>query len=163
MCLAVGIERLRLAAAAVERDHQLLPHPLAQRIGGRGGAEVRHELVVPTLGEPRLGELLGRCELQLAEPFTLDPGQVVVRQLGQRRAAHERERIGERRFRRGRVPGAQRRTAAGEERLEAVGVEGPRRRAQRVAGAARHQHILAQRPGAQASDVGAQDLQRVRR
>ena len=37
---AVGRERLGLAAGAVQRDHQLPPRPLAQRLGGDGRAQL---------------------------------------------------------------------------------------------------------------------------
>jgi hypothetical protein len=152
---AVGGERVGLAPAAVERDHQLPPGALAQRIRGDGGAQRGQQLVVAALRQPALGQLLLRGGAQLLEALALGAGAVVVRQLGQRRPADERQRLGEQRLCRGCVGLA---AGGGDERLEAVGVG---LAAQLVAVVVRLQ--LGDPRHAQARHVGPHDLQRVRR
>ena len=46
--VVVGLQRLGLAAAAVERQHQEPPHAVAQRMLSTESLELRNELVVGT-------------------------------------------------------------------------------------------------------------------
>ena len=59
--LAVDLERLRLPAGAVEREHQLRPQPLAQRMRADERLELGDELGVRADRELRLGPLLERA------------------------------------------------------------------------------------------------------
>ena len=59
--LAVHLERLRLPSRAVEREHQLCPQALAQRMRVNERFELRDEIGVRADGELRLGPLLARA------------------------------------------------------------------------------------------------------
>ena len=65
--VVVGAQCVRLAAAAVEREHQLRARVLAQRLAGDHGLELRHQLA--TAAERKLGveALLDRRQPQLLE------------------------------------------------------------------------------------------------
>ena len=93
----VGLERLRLPARAVEREHQLRPQPLAQRIRADEPLELGHELGVLADRELRLGALLEEGEAELVEPRDLLLRERLVAELGQRLAAPEGERLVEER------------------------------------------------------------------
>ena len=59
--VAVGLERLRLPAAAVEREHPLSPQALPQRVGCHERGEPPHDLGVAPETEQRLDLVLGRA------------------------------------------------------------------------------------------------------
>ena len=69
--LLEGLERIRLAAAAVERQHQLPPQPLPERVVDERRAERRRELAVLAEREPDLELLLERVDVQRLEPARL--------------------------------------------------------------------------------------------
>src|SRR4051794_32349495 len=64
---AVHRERVRLPAAAVERQHELSLQLLAKRPLPYERLELRNQLVVPTEGEVRLDPFLERNRPQLLE------------------------------------------------------------------------------------------------
>ena len=82
----VDAQGLALPAAAVEREHELGPGPLAQRVGRREGFELGHELRVVAQVEAGLAPVLEREAAQLLEPERLGAGELVVGELGVRRA-----------------------------------------------------------------------------
>src|SRR5215203_4250987 len=61
-CLAVDLERLRLAAGGVEGAHQLRAQPLAKRVLGHEGAQLGHDLALAAAREIRLDAILERLE-----------------------------------------------------------------------------------------------------
>ena len=67
--LAVDLERLGLAARAVEREHLLAAQPLAQRVLGDERLELGDERRVPPERELGVDPLLERREPQLLEPL----------------------------------------------------------------------------------------------
>ena len=83
--VAVGRERFRLPAGAIERQHQLSAQPLAERMLGGEPFELGRELTVPAERELRLDALLDGFEPQLLEPGALGGGEGLVRELGERR------------------------------------------------------------------------------
>ena len=139
--LAVGLERLRLPARAVEGEHQLGAQPLSQRMRVDERLELADELGVRTDRELRLGALLDERELELLEPRDLLPSERLVAELRQRLASPQRERLIEqlgapRRLARPR--GVDEAPDAGE--IELLGVE-----PHEVAGRARLDHVRAER------------------
>ena len=92
-CGSVGLERLGLAAAAVEGQHQLAKEPLPPRMRRRELLQLADERRVPS--EPELGvdSLLLRREPQLVEPFGREPGEVLLADVYERRPAPEPERV----------------------------------------------------------------------
>ena len=56
--LAVGAQRIGLAAGAVQRQHPLQPEPLAERMGSGERLQLGDEIAVPAAGQQRLGPRL---------------------------------------------------------------------------------------------------------
>ena len=129
----VALERLGLAAAAVQREHELAAEPLAQRMLVDERLELADEL--GALPEPEVGldALLQAGEAPLLQPGDLSLGPLLVGEVGERRAAPEGEGLAQRRGRAGRVAGRQRRAPGRRQLLEAVEVEPPGRDVQEVA------------------------------
>ena len=119
----VGVERLRLAPAAVEREHELGDEPLARRMLGDEPAQLRDQLRVAAGGRVGLDARLQRGELLLLEPGDLGGGERLVRQVGERRPAPHVLRLAqERRGLLGLARG-ERAAAALDQLVEAFGVE----------------------------------------
>ena len=95
--VAVDLERLGLAPAAVEREHQLATEPLAERVLVDARLELGHDRAVPAEPEQRLDPSLDRLEAKLVEAMDLALGELGERELAERRAAPEGERLLERR------------------------------------------------------------------
>jgi hypothetical protein len=161
-CVLVGVERLRLAPAAVEREHQLGDEPLAGRMLGDEPAQLRDELGVTAGSGIGLDARLQRGELLLLEPRDLGRRERLVGEVGERGAAPHLLRFAQ--DRRGflRLPRGQRPAAALHEVIEAVGVELAALDAQPVAGRGRRQDALPERL-AQPGDVDLDLLGRTRR
>lgn len=90
-----GAQRLRLAAAAVEGQHQQAPQRLSQGIIGDESLEATCQLGVPSEGELGLGVLLDRHQPKLLQPGGLDGGEVVVGEVGRRRSSPQGKRFGQ--------------------------------------------------------------------
>ena len=88
--VAVGLERLRLPARAVEREHQLPAQTLAVRMLGDQRLELADELRVAAEREIGLDPLLERRQPQILQPPGLDPRERLLGELGQRRPAPQR-------------------------------------------------------------------------
>ena len=99
-CVAVGLERRRLAAGAVQGEHQLSPQALAERLRGDDRLQLGDELAVAAEREVGVDPVLERGEPQLREAGGLGRRERLLRELGERRAAPERERLAECRPRR---------------------------------------------------------------
>ena len=69
--LLEGLERVRLAPAAVERQHQLPPQPLAERVVRQRRAKRGRELAMLAERERDLELLLERIDVQRLEPARL--------------------------------------------------------------------------------------------
>ena len=116
----VGVERLGLAAAAVQREHALGVQPLAQRVLGQQRVDLADELVMAPGGEVRVDRELRGGEPQLLEPADLRVGERLVGDVRERIAAEQRERLA-RRARR--APGRGRARGLGDQPLEAADVD----------------------------------------
>ena len=121
--LAVGVERLGLAAAAVEGEHQLPGEPLARRVLGDQLPQLADELGVPAGGQVGLDARLQRGQPLLLEPRDLGLRERLERQVGERRPAPQARapRAGPRGVLG--LPGGQRAPPVLDQPLEALGVE----------------------------------------
>ncbi len=95
--VCVDLERLGLPSRAIEREHQLCSHPLTQRLAPRDRAQLGDELRMVAELEVRRDPILERSRPNLLEPADLIVGERLVAQVGERRPAPERERVGEER------------------------------------------------------------------
>src|SRR5262245_34820170 len=84
-----------LSTGAVQREHELTPEALAVRIACDECFELRQQLDVPTQRELRLDAVFGGSEARLLETGDLEARPRLVRQVGDRRLAPERERNSE--------------------------------------------------------------------
>ena len=91
--VAVGLERLRLPARAVEREHQLPAQPLAVRVLRDQRLQLADQLRVAAEREVGLDPLLQRRQPQILQPAGLDARERLLVELGQRRPAPQRERL----------------------------------------------------------------------
>ena len=78
---SAGLQRLRLPPVAVERDHELGPPPLPQRLRGDQRLALRDGLVVTARGQDRGDPLLRDRLAQLVEPGRLRARERTVREL----------------------------------------------------------------------------------
>ena len=91
----VGVERLRLAAGAVEREHQLPAQALPQRLRADEGLELADELRAAAALEVGIEPSLERDEPELLQPRDLGLRPALVREVGEGRPAPEVERCSE--------------------------------------------------------------------
>ncbi len=89
---AIGVERLGLSSAAVEREHQLSAQPLTVRVQSDERLELANQSSMMTLHEIRLDTILERCEPGLFQTCDLACRERLVRQIGKRFATPELER-----------------------------------------------------------------------
>jgi hypothetical protein len=88
-----GIERLGLTARPVQRKHPLGTQALAQRVLLDQPLQLAQRLLLAPRRELGVHRQLGRAQPQLVKPADLDPGERLVRDVGQRRTAPQRERL----------------------------------------------------------------------
>ena len=93
--LAVGLEGLGLAAAAVEGEHELAAEPLAQRLLGDQALELADQLGPGAQGQVGLDPLLHTDQAQLLQPGDLGLGERLVAEVGQRRPPPQGQRLGQ--------------------------------------------------------------------
>ena len=104
----VHLEALRLPAAPVEREHQLRPEPLAERVLGGERLELGDEREVAAERELGVDALLDGGEPQLLEPLDLDARERLELEVGERASVPERLRGAERLGRRAGIAGRER-------------------------------------------------------
>ena len=121
--LAVDLQRVHLAARPIQREHQQLAQPLAQRLGGRQLRQLGNDVRVAPEREQCLHAPFQRVLAQLLQPGDRALGERLGREVRQRLAAPERERVVERREGTGRVLGLERFIGAGAQALEAPQVD----------------------------------------
>ena len=144
------VERIRLAAAAVERQHQLPPQPLPERVVRERRTKRRRELPMLAEREPDLEVLLERVDAQRLEPARLGAEPRRAGQTLQRRSAPEGKRRRDRVRRCRGVAVAQRGAGLREQLLEPDRVDA--RALQRVPVGRADDRLLSER-GAEAGDV----------
>ena len=88
-------ERLRLAAAPVEREHQLAPEPLAQGLGTDEHLDLRDELGVRSQLEIGRDPLLEHAQAQVLEPVDLRLREGLELEVGERGSPPQAERLAE--------------------------------------------------------------------
>ncbi len=88
-------QRLGLAARAVEREHQVRPHPLAERVASGERLELGHDRGVTAHRDLGRDPMLGRRQPQLLEPRGLAPEGGLLRDVGERVRPPQRERVGQ--------------------------------------------------------------------
>ena len=156
----VGVERLGLAAAAVEREHQLGGEALVRRVLGHQPAQLADDLGVPAGGDVGLDAARERGDPRLLEAAHLAGCERLVRQVAERRAAPQAERLAQQ-LRRGVGPaGRQLAPAARDELVEALHVALAGADAEPVPGRGpRHRVAVAERL-AQPRDVDLHGLDR---
>jgi hypothetical protein len=157
----VRLERVGLAAGAVERQHQPAVQPLAQRMLGYQSLQLRHELRVTPGAQLGLESRLERDQPLLLERCDRALRERRERQVGERRAAPQRERVLEELERPPGMVGGQLTAPLVEQSLEAVRVEVLGAEPQLIAVAAGGQHVLGELL-AQPRHVHLERLQRVR-
>ena len=91
----VGLERLGLAPAAVEREHQLAAEPLVEWVLLDQRLELGREIGVAAQLQLGVEQVLRRGEPQLLEAADLDGGERLVDQVAERRPAPKAERLAE--------------------------------------------------------------------
>ena len=158
--LLEDLERIRLAPAAVERQHQLPPQPLAERVVGERRTKGRHELAMLAERERDLELLLERIDVERLEAARLRveprrPGQPLQRRPAPQRRCR-RHGVG----RGGDVAVAQRRPRLRQQLLEVDRVDARPR--DRVSVGRADDRVLPQR-SAEAGDVMVQRVPRSRR
>ncbi len=139
--IPVGGQRLGLPAGAVEREHLLPPEPLAERLCGDEPLELPDQLGVPAQGQIGLDPLLERVQAQLLEPGDLALDELLVAEVGERRAAPQPQRVAQARGRELGVAVGERAPPVGEQALEPERVQLVRLQTQHVAGRARREQL----------------------
>ena len=143
--VAVGGERVGLAAGAVERQHQLAAQALPQRMCLDQRLELPGDLGVAADREIGLDALAEAADPQILQPRDLGLREALVGDVGERRPAPQLERRAERRRGVPRHAARQLLAPAPQLRLEAVGVERARCEPHGVAAALGAHELLADR------------------
>ena len=138
----VGLERVRLAVAAVEREHQLRSQVLTVGVRGDQSRQAPHDVGVAPAQQIEFDLLLERARPQLVQARDLGLGEGLVGDVGQRRAAPERERALQRVGSLVEAARVQVAAALGDEPLEATRVQMLRIDLEAVAALARDQSAL---------------------
>lgn len=149
----VDLEHLGLPAAAVQREHELAGELLAQRVVIDELLQLAHDLGMATGGEIGFHAKLQRGQSLLLQTRDLGGGERLDGQLGERRAAPQRQRLAQGR---GSILGStvcQHAACVLDEALEAFRVELSRLHAQAVAGRRRGHDLRVAKCLAQPRDV----------
>jgi hypothetical protein len=85
------LQRLRLPAAAIEREHALTVQPLAQRVLADQVVELAEHRVVSPAGQRGVDRRLARLQPEVLEPPDLGCGERLVGKVVERRPAPQRE------------------------------------------------------------------------
>ena len=142
---AIRGERVGLAPAPVQRQHQLPQQPLTVGVHGDERLELADHIAVVAEHQVGLDPVLQRGQARVLQARDLALSERLIREIGKRLAAPQPQR------RLQQLPGArsvtvgERATSVGGHRLETLGVDLPRRRRKQVPAAAREQHLVAQR------------------
>jgi len=137
-----GLERLRLASAAVQRHHQVFPEPLTQRMGADESLEEFHTFdVVPQLEVGRHA-VLRDGKPKLRESFPLGGGGVLVGEVDKCLSPPQGEGLVEYPGRVGWQAGLHAGSTAGRKAVEAQDVHRVGGDVQEVAGGPGHDRML---------------------
>ena len=142
--LLVDRERVGVPPGAVEREHRLPAKALAEREPDDLARQFRDQLRVATREQVRLDAILEADQAQLVEPVALDLREG-LRELGQRLAAPQPERLAQLRRGGAGLTRFERRVAGAAQAIEAAGVDRLHIDFDEVAGRARDEHRDRQR------------------
>jgi len=121
--LPVGRQGVGLAAAAIQREHQLHVQALSPRVLRRQPLQLGHQLAVPPGRQIRLDARFHGLQAQLLPPLHLGRRERRPGELLQRRPAPQLQRPTQQLARTARIPRGQRRPARRHRALEALGIE----------------------------------------
>src|ERR687898_1021099 len=141
----VALERVGLAAAPVQREHQLQVEALANRVLAHQRFELADQRRVLAEREVRLDSVLERGQPVLLQLRRRALGKYLEGEILERAAAPQCKRLAESIARVLRPPGTQRLPGLGDERVEAVEVELSKARPQQIAVPLRHEQAVAER------------------
>ena len=139
--VAIGLQRIGLAAAAVQREHQLRVQPLAPRMLRPELSELGDQLAVASHRKVGLDAHLQRRQALLLKPRDLGRRERRGSDLGERRPAPQLQRRTQRRGSVVATSGRERLAAVSDQTLEALSVELAGAHAQPVAGRRSYQHL----------------------
>jgi len=142
----IDLQRVALAARAIQRKHQLTAQPLLERVRLDEPFELGHELGAASECEIGVDAVHKRRKAELLKAPDLRLDEVEQREVGERRAAEERERRPERRRGRSRVSVLERATPFHHERFELGDVELARVGVDDVAARARDECLVVKQP-----------------
>ena len=144
--LAVGLERLGLMPTTVQREHELAPRPLPERVILDQAVDLGHEALALAEREPGIDPIGRRGPALALEPPDRLLGELVVAEVCERRPSPEVEGARELPIGGRRIAGVERDPALGCEPFEPVAVElvGPDLEA--VAARRGHEPVSADRP-----------------
>jgi hypothetical protein len=91
--VVVDLKRVGLPSAAVQREHELPAQALAQRMLADQGAQLGREFAGRAESQARLGAFLQAGQVQLLQPGDLGLREGLITEIGQRRAAPQRQRL----------------------------------------------------------------------
>ena len=161
--VAVGGQRLGLAARPVQREHLLGVQPLPQRVLGGERLELHDDLVVAAEEEIGVDPVLERDEPGLVQARRLVRQRAMAGQVAERRTAPERQRLAQDGVRPLGVPGRERDRAPLGQRREPLGVALAGHDVQDVAAVARDERVADRAPDARDEVVQAARGRRRRR
>ena len=121
--IAVGAQRVSLAARTVQGEHPLQPEPFAERVGRGERLELGDKVPVPAAVKQRFGSRFERGQALLLKSARLRPGERRGVQVGQRRPAPQLQGLVEPLRRGGGVAARQRRVPLRGELLESPRVQ----------------------------------------
>ena len=113
----------RLAPRAVEREHELPSQALTERVTFHEPLELPDQIVMAPDLELRSDPLLQRRRVDLVEACDLGLSKRLVGEIGEGRAAPERERLSQSVGRSDRIAGHERAPSLSDQRFETVEVE----------------------------------------
>jgi hypothetical protein len=121
--LAVGLQRLRLPAAPIQREHQMLHELLARRMLGHQVLQLADDVALAPGRQVGLQPRLQRRQALLLQPRDLGRRERLRREIGKRRPAPQPQRLAQHLGRLRRLAVRQRLPPAANELLEARRVE----------------------------------------
>ena len=155
----IRLERLCLATASVEGEHQLGPQGLAIGVCGSESLELGDERVLTPEGEVRFDPGFERSQAELLQTRDLALREGLEREVGECRSPPEGEGIAKRRRGAFRLPARDLPPTSLQQSLEAAYVERFWRHAQHVARGLREQELFARSVGEQAPQLREIDVQ----
>ena len=158
--LMIGVERVGLAAGAVEREHEMGVQTLAHRLGRDELLQLGDQLAVPAGLQVGLDANLHRCQPLLFEACDLCGGERGPRQLGERRPTPQREALAKQPGRRIRVARRQLAASAFDQPLEPLGIQLALAHANAVAGGSGREQLRVAQRLSQPRDVNLDRLHR---